>query len=302
MREWLHLAAEVIVVDSHSTDGTVDFLRTELKHPKVRYLTHPPGLYASWNFGVTNVQTEFVYLSTAGDTISREGIEILLKTMTSFHCDVALSKPMFRATGGPAEDLRWPIDDVIDSLRITAPRKLGKLEAVLFAATHPEAAFPGSVASDLFRTDTLKRFPFPTDFGVIGDGAWAWMHAAELSWAAVPQKFSTFLLHPSGASADERKSLQQSRSPDDVLVDAMQSWRRSGIISDADLEKLRWNELMQHLRSYLDAKRGFDNNRRSQLPWWLNPSAWITRSRRDTSWTKLQESKRAALAQCADNN
>src|SRR5436309_9508919 len=93
MREWLDLAAEVIVVDSESQDGTVDYLRSELKHPKVRYLAHPPGLYASWNFAISHVETEFVYISTAGDTITREGIETLLKTITSFNCDVALSKP-----------------------------------------------------------------------------------------------------------------------------------------------------------------------------------------------------------------
>lgn len=302
MRGWLDLANEVIVVDSESYDGTVDYLRSHLNHPKVRYLTHPPGLYASWNFGISHAETEFVYISTTGDTITREGIETLLKTITSFDCDVVLSKPTFRNESGVAENITWPIDDMVETFRVTSPRKLSRFEAVIFAATHPEAAMLGSVASDMFRTTVLKRFPFPKDFGTAGDGAWGLMHAAEVSWAVVPQKFSSFLLHPTGASADEKKSLQQSKPPHEVLGEAMESWRGCGLISNDDLQKLRWPELFRELSSYLDAKRAFDNNRRSPIPWWLNPSAWSTRSRRDASWNKLQDCKRAALAQCADKS
>jgi hypothetical protein len=300
MGAWLDLVDEVIVVDSFSTDGTVDFLRAELKHSRVRILTHPPGLYASWNFGIANVQTEYVYISTTGDTITREGIETLLATINSLQCDVVLSKPTFRTDDGPAEDIAWPIDDVINTLRVTAARKLNRLQAIAFAAAHPEAALLGSVASDMFRTSVLKRFPFPTDFGTAGDGVWGLMHAGEVSWGIVPQKFSSFLRHPTGASSEEKKSLQQSKSPDDVISAAMQSWRCQKVITAEDVENLRWNELMGHLSSYLDAKRAFDNNRRSAFPWFANPLAWANRGRRNASWNKLQECKCNALAQCAE--
>jgi hypothetical protein len=43
LRPWLDLAAEVVVVDSYSTDGTVDFLRANLGHPELRFTSHPPG-------------------------------------------------------------------------------------------------------------------------------------------------------------------------------------------------------------------------------------------------------------------
>jgi hypothetical protein len=82
----------------------------------------------------------------------------------------------------------------------------------------------------------------------------------------------------------------------------MESWRCSGLIRNDDLQKVRWPELVRHLSSYLDAKRAFDNNRRSSFPWWLNPPAWSIRSRRNASWNKLQECKRAALAACVDKS
>jgi hypothetical protein len=283
MRQWLDLAAEVTVVDSESTDGTVDYLRAELKHPEVRYLTHPPGLYGSWNFAIANVETEYVYISTTGDTITRRGLETLLTTITTLDCDVVLSKPTFRFEDREADDITWPVDEVIRFLQLRSPKKLTRLEAVTFAACHPQSALLGSVASDLFRTSALKRFPFPTDFGTAGDGAWGLMHAAEVSWAVVPEKFSSFLLHPTGATDDEKKSLQTSKAPQEVLAEAMQSWRRAGLITDADYAALDWDELMTCVRSFLDAKRAFDNLRHAPVPWWLRPDAWKMRMDRESA-------------------
>jgi glycosyltransferase involved in cell wall biosynthesis len=60
LRSWLDLAQEVVVVDSESSDGTVEFLQSELRHPNLRFLSHPPGLYQSWNFGIRNLNTSLL--------------------------------------------------------------------------------------------------------------------------------------------------------------------------------------------------------------------------------------------------
>jgi glycosyltransferase involved in cell wall biosynthesis len=44
---WIDLAEQVVVVDSFPTDGTVEFLKANLKHPNVLFVSHLPGLYAS---------------------------------------------------------------------------------------------------------------------------------------------------------------------------------------------------------------------------------------------------------------
>src|SRR5437660_9427228 len=133
MRPWLDQVEEVVVVDSFSTDGTVDLLKAGLRHPNLRILEHPPGLYQSWNHGIAQLKTEYCYISTVGDGITREGLEHLSEIIARLHCDAAISKPRFiDVNGGPFPTPRWPIDDVISTLRITQPIALSGPALFLF--------------------------------------------------------------------------------------------------------------------------------------------------------------------------
>ncbi|MDB6110758.1 MAG: hypothetical protein JWR69_2508, partial [Pedosphaera sp.] len=108
LEPWLDLAAEVVVVDSESTDGTVEFLQKHLRHPNVRFLPHPRGLYQSWNFGIRNLHPKYTYISTVGDSITRDGLMHLHQVAEEFQCDVAVSKPDFLdAEGRPQPPTRW---------------------------------------------------------------------------------------------------------------------------------------------------------------------------------------------------
>jgi glycosyltransferase involved in cell wall biosynthesis len=296
MRAWQDLAEEIVVVDSFSADGTVDFLKSNLPHPRISFLSHPPGLYQSWNHGVTHINSRYTYISTTGDTISRAGIEKLVAAAESLAADVVISKPTFRQRDGqPAADISWPVDDIIATLRIAAPRKLAKLEAMVFAAVHATGALLGSSASNHYRTEILKRFPFPADFGTAGDGAWSLMHAAEAAWVVVPEKFSAFLIHPTNASADEKKSYRESRRPDEVLRASAERWLAQGSVAASDLDRIHWNELLDCLTRWLDNKITYDRLRAGRMPWALNPAAWIARSNRNRRWSKLKEIERASL-------
>src|SRR5580704_1102433 len=77
MAGWLDLVEEVVVVDSFSEDGTLEMIKSRLRHPRLRILSHPPGLYQSWNHGIRHLTAKYCYISTVGDTISREGLEHL---------------------------------------------------------------------------------------------------------------------------------------------------------------------------------------------------------------------------------
>ena len=296
MAEWLDLAAEVVVVDSFSSDGTLDYLRKHLRHPTVRFLTHPPGLYASWNQGIAQISAKYVYISTIGDLITRAGLQRLLDTAETLGCDVVLSKPRFRAPSGqPLPDIDWPIDEIIRTLGITQPRRLHKLEAVLFAMTNLTAALTGSCASDLFRTDALQRYPFPSDFGTIGDGPWSLRHAADLVWAVLPDRFSSFLKHPSNASEVERASYARASRMDQVAREAVAAARQAGKLSADELAQFRLEELLQAVTSYLDSKSTFDQLRRGKLPWILQPPAWRVRLARNRAAIRLRAIKTEAL-------
>lgn len=296
LQPWLDLATEVLVVDSHSTDGTVDFLRANLTHPALRFTSHPPGLYASWNHGIAQISSKYVYIATTGDTITRAGVGQLVEAAESLACDVVISRPTFCDVSGLTQPhAPWPADDVVATLDVKQPYRLRQIEAVIFAAAHASNALTGSCASDLFRTEIFQRHPFPTDFGTSGDAAWGWMHAAEVTWGVVPGKFSTFTLHPTNASAAEKQSHLTARRADAVLRAAMNSWRHSGVITDQTLPRVLWEELVTWLTSYFDAKEAFDQNRRGSLPWVLNPRAWKNRMQRERAARTLHSLKRVAL-------
>ena len=299
LRGWFDLAQEVVVVDSFSSDGTVEYLRQHLNRAPVTYLSHPPGLYASWNHGIAQITADYVFIATAGDVITRAGITHLIETAEALNCDVVISKPEFQDQQGRTVKITWPIDDVIATLGIRAPRRLHKLEALVFAAVHATGALLGSCASNVFRTDVLRRFPFPTDFGTAGDGAWGLMHAPQVVWGVTPAKFSTFLRHPTNASQEERESYANARRADAVLREATEAWLNTGTVTEQELTRVHWPEMLDLLTRYLEAQNELNRRRRSRFPWILRPGSWRARWRRERLCSQLHDLKRAVLRQTA---
>ena len=172
--------------------------------PDTNYLTHPPGLYQSWNFGIQNVRAKYVYISTVGDSITRPGLEHLLEVAEEFQSDVVVSKPHFiNAAGEPAPDSPWLIDLIVDRLKIRQPRLLTLTEQFLFTVTNLWCALLGSSASNLYRADCLKKRPFPVEFGTAGDGAWGVENIFDIKIAVTPERFSNFRQHEKAYSLSD---------------------------------------------------------------------------------------------------
>jgi glycosyltransferase involved in cell wall biosynthesis len=108
LKGWIEQAREVICVDSFSTDGTLEMLKAELHHPRLKILSHPPGLYESWNFAVKQVTSAYIYIATAGDGITLQGLRHLVETAERFQTDLVLSPP-FITTWRP---LRFLLPDL----------------------------------------------------------------------------------------------------------------------------------------------------------------------------------------------
>jgi glycosyltransferase involved in cell wall biosynthesis len=296
METWLPRVEQVIVVDSFSTDGTAELLQANLVHPRLSFFKHPPGLYQSWNFGISHISARYVYIATAGDIIESTGLQKLVEAAEHFQADVVLSKPRFYGSDGAAlPDVCWPIDELTAALKITTPRRLSRMGALVFALTSGTSALTGSCASDLFRTDCLHRFPFPTGYGPAGDGAWCIQHAADLVWAIVPGRFSRFVRHPSNASSAERNDYRAAPRLDQVARQTVQQALQSGLLTRQELEALGIEELLARFAEFLDAKELYDQKRRDVVPWILSPNAWRARSGRNRSSTRLLEVKARAL-------
>jgi glycosyltransferase involved in cell wall biosynthesis len=294
---WMDVADEMVVVDSSSTDGTVEYLREHLPHPRVTFFQHPPGLYQSWNFGIQHISAKYVYIATVGDSITRPGLERLLQVAEEFQSEVVISKPAFMSDQThPAADIRWPVDDLVDTLAVTRPRTISWLEVLLFTALHLDGTLLGSSASNLYRTDTLQKFPFPGDFGKAGDGAWGARHFAGVKWAVTPEKFSTFLRHPDWTAAAEIENWKTSTRLDKVLRNAVEMAAANGIIPRATLEKYGISELLDTVGQWMACKQAFDQHRARRWPWCLNPAAWKARSRRNYQRRRALQWRHEALA------
>jgi glycosyltransferase involved in cell wall biosynthesis len=197
MQDWLDLADEVIVVDSRSTDGTLELIRAELRHPRLRIIERDRGLYPSWNEGIAATSGEWVYISTAGDTITRQQLLRLRDHGLAAQADVVISPCAYVDEAGerlPEKAYRNPRihRDLAGRGALLIEPPLVRHLAFRSAGTH---ALMGSCASDLFRGDFLRARPFPADYGTHGDTAWTLRHSHEMRLGIVPECGSTFCVH-----------------------------------------------------------------------------------------------------------
>lgn len=163
LSQWIDLAAEVVVVDSDSGDGTVEFLRDHLRHAHLRFVSHPPGLYESWNYGLQNLGTDFAYISTVGDSITRSGVRHLCDTMKALSADVVLSRPtLVSEEGRPLGDWPLPLDLILQDHAVPEPFRLHGVEMAIYATLFADGGLLGSSASNLYRTAYVQAHPFPT--------------------------------------------------------------------------------------------------------------------------------------------
>lgn len=193
---WLDSVEEVIVVDSGSKDGSAELARRQINHPNVRHEVVPPGLYAAWNHAVSLASGEFCYFATVGDTIDRDGLVHLALTVRELAADVVVSPPRcVTESRQPATGRVFPIHSILKTSNISEPMTLPPWLAYLMATGFSIESFLGSSASNLYRTECLKRNPFPTGFGKAGDTAWFRENALRYRFAMTPRTCADFCLH-----------------------------------------------------------------------------------------------------------
>lgn len=188
--------AQVIAIDSESTDGTRELLDQRLPRFGALVVTHPPGLYQSWNTACSLATAPWIYVSTVGDTIEFAGLEDLLTVAEHLDADVVISPPrMMQSDGRTPADTRWPIHYLAEALGDdAAPRMLSKSETVMTLCSFGSASLLGSSAANIYRTTVLQQHPFPLQFGHAGDTAWALQNCALLRLAILPRAVSIFCL------------------------------------------------------------------------------------------------------------
>jgi len=281
MEQWLDLAHEVVVVDSRSTDGTLDLIRTRLRHPNVRIIERERGLYASWNEGIAATTGDWIYVSTAGDTIERGQLDRLRRCGEASSADVVISPCRFVDEDGrplPAEVRRNPrvYQEMGGQGPVLLPPQVVRHLAFRSAGTH---ALLGSCASDLFRGDFLRARPFPLDYGTHGDTAWTLRHAHEMRLCLVPEIGSTFCVHA-------KETVEAKNALMGTLDRMFETEFKSGRPAGED-------ELALQVRGLMRQRREAWQGRRSVLGWisanvLYLPLRAVFGLRENQAWTKLR--------------
>ncbi len=297
MTAWCDLAKEIVVVDSFSQDGTVEFLRANLRHPGLKFLSHAPGLYQSWNHGIQNLRSQYTYISTVGDAVTRPGVEHLRDVAEQLQCDVVISKPAFIDADGKALSApAWPIDDIRESLQLKEPVALSGMGLFLFALLNCTRALLGSSASNLYRTACLQQRPFPTDFGTVGDGAWGIMNAFAVRLGVTLETGSTFRFHPKSYAASEYAVPELSDKLFRLACESLRQQLARQPELQTTVDRLRLREIIETVDKHLACQRQLERTRQLPWPWIFNPGAWLARWHRGRNDRRLRQLKRTAVA------
>lgn len=287
VEEWVEMVEQIVVVDSNSTDCTVQYIRDRLRHPNLRILSRPPGLYAAWNYAIGQLRTKYTYISTVGESITPAGLRHLVETCERLRSDVCISRPQFLDDQGPTlGGIRWPIHQIIEERKISEPRLLTQAEAVFYVLRGGGNSILGSSASNLYRTAVLQKNPFPTDYQSAGDTAWGLLNCCDVRFAVTPETFSTFLFHPTSASRQvDRK----------VLIEKFQGLTQTlfhkarPICDNSGFPEFKLMvELLETLERHRRCKQTLELYR-SESIWVLNWRAWQVRAERNRLRRSLNE-------------
>jgi hypothetical protein len=293
---WLPLVREVVVVDSYSEDGTLDYLKQHLRHPNVRFLSHPRGLYQSWNFGLQQLTAPYAYIATVGDHITPDGLQHLVAVARELEAEVVLSRPeLFDLEGRRIlQPSNWPIHRLLQDCPLDKPRRLEPWQLYLLACLDIPRGILGSSASNLYRTEAVLRSGgFPTGYGHAGDTAWAIANAFQTVVAVTPRVFSRFVVHPNAATGMDPARFRE------LLANLFDLAERSGSLARAQIAAddpaAQWlgfiTSFPRQARRLRECQEAYNNVRRSLRPWpWIfSRAAWRARAGRNRERRRLLE-------------
>lgn len=275
MRQWIDLANEIIIVDSNSNDGTCERLIQSLAAYNARVYTHPRGLYQSWNYGIGHARSKWLYISTVGDTITRDLLLHLLEIAEKGNCDAVLSKPDFvDQDDRKIEPPHWAIHDILSLLPSDRPYILSHSAALFFTLLNTrKSSILGSAASNIFKTSHLKLHPFPCDWGTCGDGVWGIQNVLQSTIAFTHATGSTFKIHEKSYDPSEYYISNLIENIHQLGMELLETLNAA-----AAVETLGIGDIIA-LRSDLDTTYAdLKRIRAEKWPWLLHASAWRTRS------------------------
>ncbi len=276
---WIRGAGQTVAVDSYSTDGTWELLQEALLPLGAKLIQRPKGLYEAWNTGIEEIDKPWLYVSTVGDTISKEGLLELLSLGEQQSADLVISPPLIvDEEDRPVPDVRSPMEEI---LVISPPNESLLADSVLFFYWTAWYALVGgmntplgSSAGNIFSTKILKQWNFPCEYGSAGDAFWCIQHAPSLRVAVTAKKVSHFMIHPREHSKQSSEQLHLWMDQAHIILKKHYlGMKTEGKITHEGQTVWEWIE------NYYRQSDAWNERCISSVPWVISPKAWILKLR-----------------------
>jgi len=219
---------ELIVADSHSTDGAWELLQATARNDPRVHLSQTPqdGPYANWNRCLEQAKGEFVYIATSDDTMSPDCIKQLVSALDA-HSDCDIAQCCLHAIDehGTIVPDWWRLiglarflgDDYLRPHIRRAP-----YDGILHAGMH---TIYHSITQVLLRkTIFAATGPFPTQYGGGGDFCWGMKAGFVCNVIHVPAFLATWRIHAEQVSHTYRETSAE-RAQMALMVDEALSAR-----------------------------------------------------------------------------
>jgi hypothetical protein len=283
LQRYRKLGCSVIWVVSTSPDGSEKIAQIICQETGDAFLLSPPGLYESWNFGIARVETEFLAISTIGDSYLNDNLVAMAELLRNLHADLVFSPPSLE---GLSEKQicgfsSWPVFTFARQLEPFSGKICPVQLLIAAQVSGGLSCLLGSWASNLARTAAMKPRPFPLDFGHYGDTAWFYQQMLDLRVAFLKDPVSLFHFHPQPSS--RKGNVNPKLAALHYRELPIQLYRR------ARPRGLWLKDCFRFYRRYYSTLYIL-NKTRGPHPkrfWWLHPKNWVLRLMRNWRHSQL---------------
>lgn len=204
---------EVLVGDSGSADGTVEYIR-ERSDSRFRFYQLPRGLYQAWNFLIGQSRGKYVYIATSDDTMEFDCLEKMVKALEE-NPDCDLCDTLLRLIDGNNQEICentptyiphfWHTDFPRDRKHIRRP------PYDFFQHFCGKTVYTSITQLLIRRTLFEKTGLFDPSFGRSADFLWGLRAARHASVIFLPEKLASWRIHADQVtSAEDPAEIDQS--------------------------------------------------------------------------------------------
>ena len=213
---------ECIIIDGHSTDGSLDIFNNLIEKDKRFTLNkrEPKGVYDAWNFGISLAQGEFIYIATADDTMTTNFLDKMLcalKENPDCHIAECNLKLIDENSVELPENKQWVNFESAQFLKeyIFKPHKrIAPYDGLLY--TGDIGTIYTSITGLLVKTEVYRKHGlFLTNVGNIADFEWGARMGLCYNIIHIPSFLATWRIH------DTQLTRRTSIIKEDLLINRL---------------------------------------------------------------------------------